>query len=115
MNNKSYLATEPVYDNLMGDLGANNKLIQFSEAVEQGNDPSAKTVRNWQNLINKGEISLVINNLQTKGKVVNNALKYAKKNKIPVINVTETKPKGQSYVQWQTKQLKQVIAALETN
>lgn len=113
LKNKNYLATEPVYDNTLNDLGATNNLKEFSEAIEQGNDPTAKSVKTWKDLIDRQQISFVVKNSQVSGRAVKNALTYAREKHVPIISVTETKPKNMTYIEWQESQLKQINSALK--
>lgn len=113
LKNTSYLATEPIYDNTLEGLGSRNKSIKFAQAVEEGNDPSAATIKEWQKNIDDKQVEFVVNNTQSGGRVVNQAIAYAKNKNIPIIKVTETKPKDKTYLKWQIEQLQQVIAALE--
>lgn len=113
LKNTNYLATEPVYDNTLEELGGNNNSLEFAQAVEEGNDPSAATIKKWQKNIDNNQVKFVVYNTQSGGRVINRAINYAKIKNIPIIKVTETKPKNKTYIQWQITQLQQVINALE--
>lgn len=103
-----YLATEPVYDNTLQALGAKSALPDFAAAVDEENDPSTGDILQWHSLIKEHQVRFVINNPQNSSRVVKNAIAYARTHKVPVINVTETKPAGKTYIQWQEELLRQV-------
>ncbi len=113
LKNVRYLATEPVYDNTLQQLGASEALPDFAEAVEEENDPTTGDIQQWHTLIQKHQVAFVINNPQNSSRVVKQAVAYAKKHNIPVINVTETKPAGETYIQWQKQTLAKVLASLK--
>ncbi|GAK30846.1 ABC transporter ATP-binding protein [Weissella oryzae SG25] len=113
LKDKKYLATEPVYDNTLQALGAESLSMSFEQAVDEGDDPTAKDITDWHNDIDNGSVQFVINNPQNTSTLAKQAVQYAKEHKVPVINVTETKPKGQNYKDWQIDQLKQVLKAVK--
>lgn len=113
LKDKRYLATEPVYDNTLLALGAENLSMSFEQAVDEGDDPTAKDITDWHSDIDNNRVQFVINNPQNTSTLAKQAVQYAKDHKVPVIDVTETKPKGQNYKDWQIKQLKQVLNAVK--
>ncbi|KRM87234.1 metal ABC transporter solute-binding protein, Zn/Mn family [Lacticaseibacillus thailandensis] len=110
---KRYLATEPVYDNMLTALGAQNDAHAFAEAVDAENDPTATEIRQWQTDVQNHTVAFVINNPQNSGRLVKSAVAYARQHGVPVVNITETKPAGETYIQWQTKELRAVLKALQ--
>jgi zinc/manganese transport system substrate-binding protein len=54
-------------------------------------------------------------NVQTSNPIIDNMVKLAEANGIPIVQVTETKPEGKNYLQWMTDQLDQVSKALGLN
>lgn len=110
---KRYLATEPVYDNMLTALGAQSDSTGFAEAVDAENDPTANDIRKWQTDVQNHTVQFVINNPQNSGRLVKSAVTYARNHGVPVVNITETKPAGETYIQWQTKELKAVLNTLK--
>jgi len=110
---KTVMATEPVYDNALAGLDVKIADQAFALAVDEGNDPTPKDVKEWQAEIESGQVALIFENTQTTGKVVKNAMKIAHEHNVPVVGVTETKPDGLTYVQWQLKILNEIQEALQ--
>jgi zinc/manganese transport system substrate-binding protein len=86
---------------------------KFEIAVGELVDPAPADVIQLQGDIKAKKLKLFINNIQNSSPTVKNIVDLAAKNGIPVIEVTETLPKGKNYVQWMTDQLKQIKSALK--
>ncbi|MDR3191151.1 MAG: zinc ABC transporter substrate-binding protein [Lactobacillaceae bacterium] len=113
LKGKTIMATEPVFNNaLTGYTDVTIADQAFALAVDEGEDPTPKAVREWQTLIDQGKVAVIINNTQTSGKIVENAIQYATKHKVPIVGVTETKPDGKTYAEWQIDQLNEIEKAL---
>jgi zinc/manganese transport system substrate-binding protein len=110
---KSILATEPVYDNTLDALGISVLVPAFAHAVEEGEDPSSSTIRDWQTAIDGGKVAFIVNNSQTSSKLVTQAVDYAKEHHVPVVNVTETMPDGKTYLGWQVAELNRIQEVLQ--
>jgi zinc/manganese transport system substrate-binding protein len=110
---KNVLTTEPVYDNTLTALGAIIEVPEFAHAVEEGEDPSSATIRDWQAAIDSGKIAFVINNSQTTSKLVDQALAYALERRLPIVDIAETMPDGMTYIDWQMNELNALREALE--
>lgn len=113
LQGKNVMATEPVFDNTLIDLGANVLNQSFSKAVNEHQDPTPEDIRNWNAAIDAGEVSVVIYNPQSTGKLAKQAMTYAKEHGVPVVQATETKPAGKTYAEWQYDQLKASDEALK--
>lgn len=113
LQGKNVMATEPVFDNTLIDLGANVLNQSFSKAVNEHQDPTPEDIRNWNAAIDDGEVSVVIYNPQSTGKLAKQAMTYAKEHGVPVVQATETKPAGKTYAEWQYDQLKALEEALK--
>jgi len=100
--------SEPVFDYMGNILNLKVNNPKFSKAIEDGNDPTASDYANVQNDINTKKIKLFVYNTQTVSPTIENIVKLAESNGIPVVKVTETEPTGQNYIQWMTAQLDQV-------
>jgi zinc/manganese transport system substrate-binding protein len=85
----------------------------FANAVNQGQDPTPTAIKTWQAAIESGDVAFVVNNPQNSSNLVKQAIDFAKEHDVPVVQATETKPKGQTFVQWQTQQLEAILAAVE--
>lgn len=102
--NNRVAVSEPVFDYALTNLGYQVMDKHFAKAVEDGSDPSPSDISELQNAIRNHQIAFFVNNSQSSNSVVKNMVKLARQNNVPVLNVTETKPKGKTYVQWMTDQ-----------
>lgn len=100
--------TEPVFEYMLDALGYKIMDTDFSEAIEEGNDPSPATLAALKSAITNHKIAFFVNNTQTSSSTVSNLIDLAKKNDIPIVNVTETIPNGENYVSWKLKELKEI-------
>ncbi len=66
-----------------------------------------------QGIKNK-KIAFFVLNTQTDSKIINNFVKKAQANNIPVLKVTETLPKGKTYKQWMLSQYKDLNKILQS-
>ncbi|QIL50050.1 zinc ABC transporter solute-binding protein [Weissella coleopterorum] len=113
LKGKSVLVTEPVYDNALAGLGVHDLNPNFAHAIEAGNDPNPTDVLAWNDAITQGQVAFVINNPQTENAVTRRAVKKAQQFQVPIISVTETKPDGKNYLEWQLGILEQIEEALK--
>lgn len=104
--------SEPIYDYMASALNLHSEDAKFAKAIEDGNDPSPGDVATLMQDIKNKKIKLFIENIQTDSPTVKNITALAKENKIPVIQVTETEPKGKNYIEWMTDPLQQIATAL---
>ncbi|MRN06954.1 metal ABC transporter substrate-binding protein [Lactobacillus sp. 0.1XD8-4] len=102
--NNQVAVSEPVFDYALEDAGYQIMDKHFEKAVEDGNDPSPKDIEEIQQAIINHRIAFFVANSQTSDKVVDNLVKLAHENNVPVLKVTETKPNGDNYAAWMLKQ-----------
>ncbi|MBD5805632.1 metal ABC transporter solute-binding protein, Zn/Mn family [Limosilactobacillus walteri] len=102
--NNQVAVSEPVFDYALEDAGYQIMDKHFEKAVEDGNDPSPKDIEEIQQAIINHRIAFFVANSQTSDKVVDNLIKLAHENNVPVLKVTETKPNGDNYAAWMLKQ-----------
>ncbi|WP_312398947.1 metal ABC transporter solute-binding protein, Zn/Mn family [Leuconostoc lactis] len=107
-NQQDVAQTEPVFEYMLDALGYHVMDNDFSEAIEEGNDPSPATLSALKTAITSHKIAFIVNNKQTTSSTVTNIINLAKANHIPVVNVTETIPNGEHYVSWKLAELKQI-------
>lgn len=105
---KAVATSEPVFDYSLEAMGYKFKEYEFAHAMEHGIDPSAKEIAEVQNDIKGHKVAFFVNNTQVQNSVVDGLLKLAKENNLPIVNVTESAPKGKNYMQWMQEQYKQV-------
>ena len=106
--------TEPVPLYLVQDAGLQNATpAEFSEAVEEGSDPSAAVLNDTLGLFTGKAVKALIANAQTESGSTRQVEQAATTAGIPVVAMTETLPAGvDDYVAWQGGQIDQLSAAL---
>ncbi|BFM25151.1 metal ABC transporter solute-binding protein, Zn/Mn family [Microbacterium sp. che218] len=105
--------TEPVPVYLTTAAGLDNATPnEFSEAVEEGQDVPPATLLESLQLIDSGDIKVMIVNPQTGGAEVTQVEDEAKAKNIPVIEFTETLPEGQTYISWMQSNITALTDAL---
>ncbi|WP_439425136.1 metal ABC transporter solute-binding protein, Zn/Mn family [Oenococcus alcoholitolerans] len=100
--------SEPVFDYSLKELGYKENNSGFADSVENGTDPSPKDISKMQQDIRHKKIAFFLQNTQATDKTVGRLVKLAKKNKVPVLKVTETKPKNHTFRQWMMSQYRQL-------
>ena len=111
---KSYGATEPVFDYQAQALGLVNKTpAGFKRAAANESDPSPGDIDAFRTALARRRIDVLIYNTQTQGSIPELIRSTAEQAGVPVVNVTETVPPGQtSFEGWQDAQLTALGKAL---
>ena len=106
--------SEPVPLYLVQAAGLQNVTPpEFSEAVEEGSDPSAAVLNDTLRLFAGKTVKALLTNPQTESGSTRQVEQAATAAGIPVVAVTETLPAGvDDYVAWQGGQIDQLAAAL---
>jgi zinc/manganese transport system substrate-binding protein len=104
--------SEPVFDYMANALNLEVNDEKFSLAIDNGTEPSAADAGQLQSNLKGKNIKLFVYNVQNSSPIVDNLVKMAKSNGVPVVKVTETEPKGKTYLQWMNDQLDQIAKAL---
>jgi zinc/manganese transport system substrate-binding protein len=85
----------------------------FAEAIEAGNEPSARDSQAMNDLITQHRIDALIYNAQATSPATSHVQDLAHDNGVPVVAVTETMPKDEpTYQAWQQHQLEALVRAL---
>lgn len=108
---KYVAVSEPVFDYSLISMGYKISDNGFANAIEKGVDPSATDITHLQSYITHHKIAFFVNNIQASDPVVAGMVDLAKKNHVPIVNVSETKPPHKNYIQWMTGQYRQVLHA----
>ncbi|GAB3679734.1 metal ABC transporter solute-binding protein, Zn/Mn family [Saccharopolyspora tripterygii] len=110
---KPVIVTEPVAHYMVEAAKLNDVTPpSFVNAIEAETDPSAAAVADIQNAINARQAVAVLYNPQTESPVTRNVRAAADSQRIPVVELTETLPQGQNYVQWMDAQITALQGAL---
>ena len=88
--------------------------FEFEKAIAEGNDPPADTVVTTNDQINKKQVKILIDNIQTITPITTNLQNEAKSLSIPVVPVSETMPPNKNYQSWMMDQLNNLEQALAT-
>lgn len=111
---KPVFVSEPVFDYALQEAGYKIGDKKFEEAIENGTDPSPKTINEMNNAIKQKKIAFFVNNTQASSSTVKSFVKLTKKNNIPVLNVRETIPNNTTYLAWM-KENYQKLADIQNN
>ncbi|HVQ44911.1 MAG TPA: zinc ABC transporter substrate-binding protein [Candidatus Saccharimonadia bacterium] len=108
--------TEPVPAYLLLSAGLSVKTpAGFSQAIEEGNDPSPADTAGMESLITGHAIKVLLYNSQATSPVTERVKALAQKNGVSVIGVTETLPAGKDFQTWQLDQAKALYTGLSGN
>jgi zinc/manganese transport system substrate-binding protein len=114
--NTSVIATEPVGYYLLQASGLVNRTPPtFSQANENGTDPSPADMAYVLDLVSHRQVSAVLINPQTSNPAINSLKDAARRAGVPITEVTETLPNGTDYLTWQRNTVNQLVAALQSN
>jgi zinc/manganese transport system substrate-binding protein len=104
--------SEPVFDYMANALNLSVNDTKFSKAIDNGTEPSASDVAQLQSDLKDKNVKAFVYNIQNSSPTVDNLVKLAKSSGVPIVEVTETNPKGKTYLQWMNDQLDQMGKAL---
>jgi zinc/manganese transport system substrate-binding protein len=105
--------TEPVPLYMIEAGGLRNATpAAFSEAIEEGDDVSARDLQATLALFTGKKVQALVYNEQTSGPQTEKAEQAAKAAGIPVVPVTETLPEGKDYLGWMTANVDALASAL---
>lgn len=104
---KSYAATETVYDYQAQALGLVDKTPEgYRRATANESDPSPGDMNAFRAALAGRHVDVLIYNTQTQGSIPDQIRSTAQRAGVPVVDVTETVPPGQtSFEAWQYSQL----------
>ncbi|MEU9483398.1 zinc ABC transporter substrate-binding protein [Streptomyces decoyicus] len=106
--------TEPVPLYMTEAMGLRNKTpADFSQAIEEGSDVSARSLRQTLTLFTDQQVKALVYNKQTAGPQTGKVKAAAEDSGIPVVAVTETLPRGENYISWMSAQIHALKSALD--
>jgi zinc/manganese transport system substrate-binding protein len=106
--------TEPVPLYMLEAIGLVDKTPQkLSEAIENDTDVAPSVLNETLALFSSHKVALLAYNEQTTGAQTQKVLDAAKANDVPVVPVTETLPRGKTYISWMRANLDAIGAALQ--
>jgi zinc/manganese transport system substrate-binding protein len=105
--------TEPVPLYMTDAAGLVNKTpAEFSEAIEEGDDVAPAVLNDELALFTGHQVKVLAYNLQTSTSTTEEVLASAKSNDVAVVGVTETLPKGKTYISWMQSNIDNFRGAL---
>lgn len=105
-------ATEPVFGYMAEALGLDMLNVDFQTAVMNEAEPSPSQVAAFEKSLTDGTAKVLFYNSQVTDDTTSRLLKLAEANKVKVVGVTETEPKGKTIQTWFGGQLAEVSKAL---
>ncbi|MGO9152763.1 metal ABC transporter solute-binding protein, Zn/Mn family [Mycobacterium sp.] len=111
---KSYAATEAIFEYQAQALGLVNKTPHgYQQASANESEPSPGDINAFRSALAGRQVDVLIYNTQTEGSIPEQIRSAAEQAGVPVVNVTETVPPGQtSFESWQCAQLTALAKAL---
>ena len=111
---KSYAASEGIFDYQAQALGLVDKTPDgYQRASANESDPSPADIAAFTSLLSGKQVDVLIYNTQTEGSIPEQIRSAAEQAGVPVVDVTETVPPGQtSFEAWQDGQLTALAKAL---
>lgn len=100
--------SEPVFNYSLKEMGYRISDARFAKAIEDGADPAPQAIKQLQSQIKQQRLAFFVENSQASDQTVKNIVSLAKKYHVPIVKVTETKPKDKTYEQWMFSQDQQV-------
>lgn len=112
--NKTYAATESVFDDMAQAVGLLNRTPQgYQTAAANESDPSPADLDAFLRLLGDKGVDVLIYNVQTEGSAPQQIRSAAEQAGVPVVEVTESVPPGTtSFESWQVDQLTALAKAL---
>jgi zinc/manganese transport system substrate-binding protein len=107
--------SEPVFDYMLQALNFRIHNPAFAKAQEDETDPSPASLAQTMDDLKQKRVKLFIKNKQTESPIVANLARLAQQHNVPVIEVSETAPPGQTYAEWILATLQQISDALPSN
>jgi zinc/manganese transport system substrate-binding protein len=105
--------TEPVPQYLLDAAGlVSDTPADFARAIEEGSEPSPQAVAAMEALLTGRQVRVLLYNSQATSPITQRLQALAEANGIPVVAVTETLPRGRSFVEWQLSQVQALAKAL---
>lgn len=101
--------TEPVFDYALDHMGYQINDRHFAKAIEDGNDPSPADIKNLRDDLRNHRVAFLVENVQTSDRMITNLVRLAKQEGVPVVKVSEAQPANEDYVQWMSRQYRQLI------
>jgi zinc/manganese transport system substrate-binding protein len=105
--------TEPVPGYLLAAAGLKNLAPSaFTRAIEDGSEPPPAAVADMLGLLRGRRVRVLLYNTQAVSPITQRVREAAKAAGVPVVGVSETRPQGQTFQEWQLAEARALAAAL---
>lgn len=84
----------------------------YARAIEQGSEPAPGDAQRMNDLIGKRAVRLLLYNAQAVTTATQRLRALAARSGVPVVAVTETLPRGETFQAWQARQANAILKAL---
>jgi zinc/manganese transport system substrate-binding protein len=109
----TYAATEPLFDDMAMAIGLQDVTpAGYQEAAANEVEPGPADLAALEAAIEARQMALLVVSSQTDGALTGRLRDAAAAAHVPVVEVTETVPAGQTFVEWQLGQLRSVTGTL---
>ena len=105
-------ASEPVFGLMAEALGLKMLGEDFQHAIMNETEPSARAIAEVEDDLRSGRAKVLFYNSQVVDPLTERLLAVAKEAGVPVVAVTESMPKGKTYIGWMLDQLDATAKAL---
>ncbi len=105
---KSVMVTEPVFNYVLTNLGVKIVNENFAQDIDEGADPQPAELQKMTNQLKNRQVAFLVVNRQVESSLISQLIKTAKKAQVPIVYVTETMPKGKTYLTWMHDELQQL-------
>ncbi|UDM32063.1 metal ABC transporter solute-binding protein, Zn/Mn family [Lentilactobacillus laojiaonis] len=101
--------TEPVFNYALENLGYQVNNPGFENAISKEVDPTPDDIKKMQTDFQHHKIAMLVDNTQSGGKIIDNLVEEARQNHIPILKITESMPKNETYLTWMQNQYDALI------
>jgi zinc/manganese transport system substrate-binding protein len=107
---RTYAATETVFDRMAAAVGLTDLTPEgYRRAVSNEGEPTPGDLADFAAILSGGKVDVLIENVQTEGRLAASLMSAAKDGGVAFVAVTESQPEaGGSFVAWQVAQLEEI-------
>ncbi|HMK12297.1 MAG TPA: zinc ABC transporter substrate-binding protein, partial [Acidimicrobiales bacterium] len=110
----AYVASEPVFDYMARSIGLVDETPRgYERAAANQVEPAPGDLHELERALRSGSIDVLIVNTQTASSISDQLRAAARSAGVPVVDVTESPPRGTSFVSWQVGELDALAKVLD--
>ena len=107
------MITEPVFNDVLAKIGITIVNSDFAQDIEEGADPKPAELQKMKDQLRNKQVAFLVVNKQVESSLIAGLIDTAKKSGVPIVTVTETMLKDQTYINWMKSQLDQLATIAE--